>query len=364
MEIGVLVLEEHNIVPYPIDNKKRNILRHVTGMDGYRSDITKKSLKLARINLNDGYEDAVVDYSKNKTNFEHAIPSNSKVIVTRMNHLVEIQYMKQMNFKQTIKMLPRNEDTGFREYEVISTGEVFNMQESENRSENLNSMGQTFKKLRYLINNNFIGGDNELHVTLTYRHIDGQPMTDSKKLYKDFEKFRKKLSYKFKGTAKVEYINVVEPQASGAWHCHCLLRFDGIDKIYIPNEELEKMWSHGFTKIKALSKVDNIGAYLSAYLSDVEVTDTDLVGENVVIREVDGESKKFLKGGRLHFYDSGMNLYRSSRGIKEPVRENLKFKDIKKIVGSAKPHYSHRIDIEKDDYKNQITYLQYNLKRN
>lgn len=344
-------------------DKDLNILRHMTGLDGDRRKNTEEALRRAKIELDDGFEDTKVDYSKNKVNFEHGVPSNSKVIVTQMNHLIEIQYMKQMNHKQTIKMLPRNEETGFREYEVIATGEIHNMNESEKRSENLNSLGQTFKKLRYLINNNFVGGKNELHVTLTYALVDGQPMRDSIKLYKDFEKFKKRLSYKYKDKAKIEYINVVEPQGSGAWHCHCLLRFDGLENVYLKNDELAEMWGHGFVTIKGLSKVDNIGAYLSAYLSDIDVTDTDITGEGVVTREVDGKTKKFLKGGRLHFYDSGMNLYRASRGMKKPVRETMKYKDIKKIVGSTKPHYSQRIDIEKDDYKNQITYIQYNLKR-
>lgn len=308
-------------------------------------------------------------YHKNPINFSHMIPSNAKVIVTRMNHLIEIQHMKTMNFKQTIQMLPRNEDTGFREYEVISTGEVFNMNESENRSESKNSLQKTFKRLRYLINNNFTGGGNEIHVTLTFR----ENITNTDDVYTIFEKFMKRLKYSRKKlNQKVEYINVIEPHASGKWHCHLLLSFtqkEGneyvpLEKdIYIPNEEMAKIWGQGFVTIKKLKNVDNVGAYLSAYLADVEVTGTSLEGENVVLRKVDGVEKKFLKGGRLHFYDSGANIYRTSRGIKEPERETMKYKDIKKEVGLLPPHFSKKIAIEQENYKNEITYLQYNLKR-
>lgn len=331
-----------------------------------RTELAGRKLGL---NSDGHYESATVDFSKNKVNFEHAIPSNSKVIVTRMNHLVEIQHMKTMNFKQTIKMLPRNEDTGFREYEVVRTGEIHNMQESENRSENKNSLGQTFKKLRYLINNNFTGGGNELHITLTFR----ENVTDSKELYKIFDKFIKRMKYRCKKiNQKLEYINVIEPHASGRWHCHVLMSFteliDGeyvplLKDVYIPPKELEDIWGQGFVTIKKLKNVDNIGAYLSAYLADVDVTGEDITGENVVTKNVDGVEKKFLKGGRLHFYDSGTNLYRSSKGIIAPEREHMKYKDIKKEVGHQEPHFSQRINIESEDYKNEITYLQYNLKR-
>ena len=34
---------------------------------------------------------------------------------------------------------------------------------------------------------------------------------------------------------------------------------------------------------------------------------------------VDGISKQFIKGERLKYYPSGMNLYSSSRGMKKPV---------------------------------------------
>lgn len=309
------------------------------------------------------------EYQKNPVNFSHMIPSNAKVIVTRMKHLIEIQHMKTMNFKQTIQMLPRNEDTGFREYEVISSGEVFTMNESANRSESQNSLKKTFKKLRYLINNNFTGEGNELHIILTY----GKHVTDRLELMKDFENFMKRLRYnRKKVNQKLEYINVVEPQASGRWHCHVLLSFTELQgesyvmpekPVYIPNAVIEKLWSHGFTKTKKIQNVDNIGAYLSAYLADIDVTGEDITGDKVVTKMVDGVEKKFIKGGRLHFYDSGVNLYRKSSGIKEPERETMKYKDIKKEVGLRPPHFSSKIFIEQEQYKNEITYLQYNQKR-
>lgn len=286
------------------------------------------------------------------------IPDGDLVTVTKMNHIVEVQHMQKMNRKAHIKKLDKNR------YVHLGSGEIKEFNHIENRSESYNSLRQTFKKLRYLINNNFTGAGNELHVILTY----AENMTDTKRLYKDYEKFIKRLRYKYKDISSIDYISVVEPQGRGAWHCHVLLRFNEIDKVYIENSELAELWGHGFVTIRSLKDVDNIGAYLSAYLTDVELTkdniisyvDTDYV---IVVKEVNGQEKNIVKGGRLHLYPSGMNLFRKSKGIVYPERQRMKYKEIKKIVGSAEPTYQKSITVENDDFTNTINYEQYNLKR-
>lgn len=295
----------------------------------------------------------------NKRNEERVvIPTNDLVTVTKMNHIIEVQHMEKMNTKCHIKKLDKDR------YVDLRTGAIEEFEHIQTRKDSYNSLRQTFKKLRYLINNNFTGKGNELHIILTY----AENMTDTKRLYKDFDNFRNKLKYKFKNISSIDYLNVIEPQERGAWHCHLLLRFNDLEKIFIPNNELADLWGQGFTKIKSLKDVDNIGAYLSAYLSDVELTADNMFRavENqntVVIRQVDGEEKKFIKGGRLHLYPPGMNLFRRSKGIEYPEREKMKFKDIKKIVGSAKPTYEKSFVIEENDFSNTINYVQYNMKR-
>lgn len=275
-----------------------------------------------------------------------------------MGHIVEVQHMQKMNRTNHIQKIDADR------YVMLETGEILEFNKSENRSENENSLRQTFKRMRYLINNNFLGKPNELFFTLTY----ADNMTDTKRLYEDFNKFVKRLKYRFKGSTTIDYLNVIEPQERGAWHAHVLVRFNDLAKIYLPNAELRELWGHGFVRVKSLKNVDNIGAYLSAYLTDLELDHENIMRamsekRNVTIRVVDGEEKKFIKGGRLHMYPPGMNLYRSSRGIKKPDRVEVQYKNIKKIVGSTKPHYQKKVDIENDDFKNTITYEQYNLKR-
>lgn len=285
------------------------------------------------------------------------IRDSDLVKVTRMNHIIEVQHMEKVNRKANIKKLDADR------YLDIGTGEIKEFEHSVNRQENQNSLRQTFKKLRYLINNNFTGKGNELHIILTYKRNE----TDSKALYKDFEHFMKRLRRKCKNTT-IDYISVVEPQERGAWHCHVLMRFNDLEKIYIKNKDLREFWGQGFVTIKSLKDVDNIGAYLSAYLADVELTEDNVgkmltKGAEVTTKLVEGKEKRFIKGGRLHMYPPGMNLYRKSKGIVEPERVEMAYGKVKKEVGAATPHFQKSITIQDGEFENTIQYVQYNTKR-
>lgn len=169
---------------------------------------------------------------------------------------------------------------------------------SENRSESLASLKKTMDRLRRLIKNNFYGHQNELWITLTY----AENVTDSKRVYRDYKAFMKKLRRHY---GHVEYISVLEPQKRGAWHIHALFKSEEHEKFYIPNSHLSKLWGHGFVKVKKMNESDNVAAYVTAYLTDLKVNDKS-------------ESDGIKKGARLHLYPSGMNFYRMSRGIKKP----------------------------------------------
>lgn len=69
------------------------------------------------------------------------------------------------------------------------------------------------------------------------------------------------------------------------------------------------MWRQGFTKTKRLKESDNVAAYLMAYLTDMP--------KNEIMPNV--KSKSILKGARLHFYPSGVHIYRNSRGLIKPT---------------------------------------------
>lgn len=298
------------------------------------------------------------DVKVEKTDYMQ-INALEKVTVVDMGHLVQVRYAEKLNKHATVVTL------GDNKYMVVSTGEVKEYGKNENRAENANGVRKTMNKLRYLINNNFRGNDNELFLTLTY----AENMKDVDKLYKDFEKFMKKLKYKYKEQSRIEYLRIAEPQGRGAWHLHVLVRFEDLKSAYIANDELRKMWGHGFVKVKRLDNVDNVGAYLTAYLTDMEITNDnvkDFLGHKIELleKEVDGIPKKFVKGARLRLYPVGMNIYTASRGIKHPEQTEMYYRDIKKVVGTALPNYSTGYVITTDDgYTNRYVRHEYNLKR-
>ena len=195
--------------------------------------------------------------------------------------------------EQTIKVIEG------KRYVNLETGEIHDMDTSNStRLDNLKSTKQTMKKLRRLVAHNFTGGNNQLWITLTYRDHIIKPDI----VYKDFKVFIRRIRAAF---GKVDYIAVIEPQASGRWHLHVLLKNDS--KLTISNDVLAKMWGKGFTKTKRLRRADKIGNYLIAYLSNLSLGDEQ------------SDRKAIVKGARLHMYPKGIRIYRTSRGIKNPL---------------------------------------------
>ena len=186
-----------------------------------------------------------------------------------------------------------------KRYVNLETGEIHDMDTSNNsRFDNLKSTKQTMKKLRRIIAHNFTGGKNQLWITLTYRdHV-----TETAIVYMDFKAFIRRIRNQF---GNVDYITVIEPQASGRWHLHVLLKNDS--ELTIPNNDLAKMWGKGFTKTKRLKRADKVGNYLIAYLSNLQIGDED------------SQNKSIVKGARLYMYPKGIRIYRTSRGIEKPL---------------------------------------------
>lgn len=250
------------------------------------------------------------------------------------------------------------------EYMVLETGEIKEFEKIQNRSECKESLRRTFKEIRYLVNANFGGLDNEFFITLTYK----ENMTDTERLQKDVEKFRKKMIYHY---GKFEYINVVEPQERGAWHCHLLCKFQYGTRL--DYNKVRELWGHGsFVNVRHLKDVTNVGAYLSAYLGDIELneaTESDWICENgtlegmeVMTKVVDGVEKKFIKGGRLKYYPRKMRIYRKSRGIKKPteyVMTKGEFEQKKKKVHPAMEQTFTQVIQLSDDTGNIVKTYKY-----
>lgn len=281
------------------------------------------------------------------------IGGNEPVTVTKMGHLIEVQHMTHGNYKARIKKLSKYH------YVDLGTGEIKEFELSKTRADNVNSVRQTFKKMRYLINNNFTGADNELFITLTY----SKQTRDHLQVGRDYVKFLQRLRRRYKGF-QIEGIRILEPHASGCWHLHALLKLVGSDTFDLDIQTLKNVWGLALkVDVRRLNDVDNIGAYLSAYLGNVEIPEgTTYNGTKEVVEH---KGKKYIKGARLAFYPPGVNIYAKTPGIKYPERQYMDYADIKKVVRSTKAHYRSSVTItdEKKNFTNTITYEQYNLKR-
>lgn len=174
--------------------------------------------------------------------------------------------------------------------------------------------------------------NNEYDKFLTLTFADNK--TDVKECNVLFKAFIRKLR-RYKENLK--YLAVIEFQERGAVHYHVLLNIP-----YIPQEELQNLWGHGFVFINAITHVDNIGAYIVKYMT------------------------KDNKDTRLR----GQKAYLFSTNLKKPekiINHNLKdFDVLEKIIydkykiNDLKPEYEANFNSQ---ILGACTYKQYNLKR-
>jgi len=157
------------------------------------------------------------------------IPRQAVVKYTLMGNITEIMYMKKIKKDFGIRKINKDK------YMNLYTGEICGYKHSQKRIENIDNIRETLKHIRELINTNFFGLPNEKFFTITYK----ENMTDPVKLYKDVEKFFKRLRCKY---PDFDYLSIIEPQGRGAWHCHILFKFYNIvdSKFWIKSSDIEK----------------------------------------------------------------------------------------------------------------------------
>lgn len=297
----------------------------------------------------------------------------AKTKVTTMGNITEVTTLaKNCNGGCPCKKLDKDH------YLDTRTGEVLEYEHIENRSEETRSIRNTLARIRALINTNVVEPDNCRWLTLTY----AENMTDAKQLYMDYFKFWKRFCYwcKKNGIEKPDYITVQEPQGRGAWHVHAFFIWQG-KAPFLPNDEISELWGQGFTKTTAMQDCDNVGAYFSAYLGDMpldealqlseqersmlSVTENDLDEKCFTDAQGNTKKKKFIKGGRLSLYPPGMNIVRTTKGVKQPEVEYMSREKAEKKVCSAKQTFSRTYEILDDTGAvcNILSKTYYNSKR-
>lgn len=263
-------------------------------------------------------------------------------------NVIELRAMdRSYNNLKHIQRINRNE------YLDTRTGEVKKYQHrKQNRTRNMN---RSFEKLRQLINTNFMGQINERHITLTY----AEKMTDFDKASIDFKRFWEKLHYHY---PNLEFIRIIEPQQTGSWHIHALLKSNKYGNLSIPLEQLEKLWGHGYVRKTTTIGCDNVGAYFTALLKNLDVFEDDT-------KEVN-DKQYIVKNARLHFYPPNKRFYGYSKGIVQPIRFKTTYKEALKFVDEKNLAYSSATEInltyensEENVTVNRIARYQFNKKR-
>lgn len=253
-------------------------------------------------------------------------PANAHTVVYETNHITELTVIenrtqKLLNYKRISKT----------EYYDKSTREVKQYKRHKTTSKNV---GKSLTKLKRLVNNNFVGNDNELHITLTYSN----PTLDKEQLSTDFKKFWKKLKYRY---TELEYICVYERHISDFWHIHCLVKDTTEKSLFIPHDEIKMLWQQGNIHVNRIYDNDNIGAYFCKYAR---------------------HSKS-----ELDEYPKNSKVYSCSRGIKQPVRIVTEYRNATKFTEGKKLTYHRTYNIVLSDgfldrRINTIHFMQYNSK--
>ena len=292
---------------------------------------------------------------------------NLPVKVTVMGNVIEVQYMSRRNTKQTIQMLP-----GGEQFMIVKTGEIKDIEHHKTRKDNKKGLYKTFANARAVINSNVIDVEKVRWCTLTYK----ENMTDTKRLYDDFKKFNMRFQWycKQKGYSKPEYIVMMEPQGRGAWHAHLLYIWQDQKAPFIPNKDFAELWGQGFVKIKKLDNVDNVGAYLTAYLGDMELDQiqdkSKLIGAEIKQVEIEDEdgmkvTKAIIKGARLDLYPADFKMLRCSKGVKRPVETMMYQDEVNKKVSAATKTFESAIKLtdSENEFETVIIKEQYNMAR-
>ena len=145
----------------------------------------------------------------------------------------------------------------------------------------------------------------------------------------------KRLKRKYPNIKYVAVIEFQDKNGRGAVHYHMICNLP-----FIKNAELTAIWGNGFIKINAITKVDNIGAYVIKYMTKENADE------------------------RLQ----GLKAYNCSKGLERPT-ELTTWKDGTELVKQVfdKLHLDKKMPVYTQKYTSEnageIVYAQYNLSR-
>lgn len=109
-------------------------------------------------------------------------------------------------------------------------------------------------------------------VTLTFKNGLSFDIRDVKACNRAFKQFIQRMRRKYQDFKYLAVIEFQDKNGRGAVHYHMICNLP-----YVKKSELALIWGNGFVKINAIDKVDNVGAYISKYMTK-DLDDTRLQG--------------------------------------------------------------------------------------
>ena len=164
---------------------------------------------------------------------DYSIRNSDYVDLYYMGNVYKVRYLAKRNNHCSILRIDNDN------YVYLATGEVLPVEHMLNRADDLKSVSRSLERLRDYLNTNITDVSKCRWVTLTY----AENMTDTKRLYSDYEDFWKRFKYycSKNGYGKPEYIIAAEPQGRGAWHIHAVFIFPHTAP-FISNSVLADIW--------------------------------------------------------------------------------------------------------------------------
>lgn len=221
--------------------------------------------------------------------------------------------------------------------------------EEKERQNAKRSRTRSMTNFRRLALSNF--NNNSIFLTLTFADTDTLDIKDVEHTNKEFKKFIQRMRHVY---GDFKYLAVIEFQDKndrGAVHYHLLM--DGLpfiphSKEYADKNKIEykhnltDLWGLGYVWVNRIEHVDNIGAYMSKYMTK-NLDDERLKGKKAYLY-----SKNLIRPMEFTDYASVSALI-NSWGLD----------DIEPVYKDTWVQYKG----EDNEYINQIIYREYNLDR-
>ena len=206
-------------------------------------------------------------------------------------------------------------------------GGKYKLTDEEKNKNREKVMSRARRDLRRIVNANVGQYGKEFtakFVTLTFR----EHVTDLRSANAEYEKFIKRLNYFMFNSKKasIKYSVVPEFTKKGRVHYHVIF----YNLPYVKADKLAKIWGQGFIKINKIDNCDNVGAYVSKYMTK----------DNWEIQ--------------------GKKSYFNSRDLFEPT-EIVEQKEIESLLNSLPIENVTYSATYENEYLGTVTYNQYNF---